>query len=91
MHSLVTDRIETPLGEMVLIANDGVLRLLEFADAEGRVEREFAKRFPNNSLVAEENPFGLSQKVAEYFAGDLHAIDTITTDGGGTLFEQQVW
>jgi methylated-DNA-[protein]-cysteine S-methyltransferase len=91
MHCFLTDRIETPIGEMVLVARDGVLLLLEFVDAKGRVERELKERFGDHELQQATNPFGLSDVVRDYFAGNTHAIDHVLSDGGGTEFERQVW
>ena len=91
MHCFLTDHISTPIGDMVLVARDGVLVLLEFADAEGRLAREMAARFGDVALQKTSNPFGLSDIVCEYFAGNLLAIDNLLTDGGGTEFERRVW
>ena len=91
MHCFLTDRISTPIGDMVLIARDGVLLLLEFDDATDRVAREMRVRFGEVVLQAASNPFGLSDIMRDYFAGNLHAIDHLITDGGGTEFERQVW
>jgi methylated-DNA-[protein]-cysteine S-methyltransferase len=91
MHCFLTDRIATPIGEMVLIAHDGVLLLLEFDDAKDRYMREMRARFGDVKLQPANNPFGLSACVRAYFAGELHAIEGVLTDGGGTEFEQQVW
>ena len=91
MHCILTDRIQTPIGDMILVARDGVLMLLEFEDATGRVEREMKLRFKNFELQQTENPFGLSQIMQNYFSGSINAIDNILTDGGGTTFEKSVW
>ena len=42
-------------------------------------------------LEPSKNPFGLSAIIRDYFAGNIAAIDPLTTDGGGTVFEKQVW
>jgi methylated-DNA-[protein]-cysteine S-methyltransferase len=91
MHCFLTDRIPTPIGEMILIARDGVLLLLEFDEARDRVKREVAARFGNVELQPATNPFGLTDVIKDYFAGNLRAIDTLLTDGGGTDFEKNVW
>ncbi len=88
---ILSDRIQTPIGDMTLLAADGVMLLLEFVDAEGRVEREISARFSEAEIVPSANPFGFSDRIANYFAGDLHTIDTIPTDGGGTEFQRRVW
>jgi methylated-DNA-[protein]-cysteine S-methyltransferase len=91
MHCFLTDRISTPIGDMMLIGRDGVLVLLEFLDAAVRVEREMRLRFGDVELKAADNPFGLSDIIRRYFEGDLLAIDNMLTDGGGTDFERRVW
>jgi methylated-DNA-[protein]-cysteine S-methyltransferase len=91
MHCFLTERIETPIGEMILVARDGVMLLLEFADATGRVEREMRARFGEHEMQPATNPFGLSDVVRDYFSGNLHAIDHVLADGGGTEFERKVW
>jgi methylated-DNA-[protein]-cysteine S-methyltransferase len=91
MHCILTDRISTPIGEMVLVALDGAVLLLEFADSEGRVAREMRQRFGAVDLQPTDNPFGVSDIIRDYFSGHLHAIDHLITDGGGSGFEQQVW
>jgi methylated-DNA-[protein]-cysteine S-methyltransferase len=89
--SILSDRIPTPIGDMILLAADGVMLLLEFIDAEGRVEREVKARFGVAEIVPTPNPFGFSERIINYFAGDLHTIDSIPTDGGGTEFQRRVW
>ena len=91
MHCLLTDRISTPIGDMILVARDGVLLLLEFEDAGERVARKLMKRFSVHELQSGANPFGLSDKIRAYYDGDLHVIDDILADGGGTAFETSVW
>jgi methylated-DNA-[protein]-cysteine S-methyltransferase len=91
MHCFLSDRISTPIGDMILIARDGVILLLEFADTDGRVMREMKARFGQVVLQPTDNPFGLSDVIRDYFAGQLHAIDQLISDGGGTDFERKVW
>jgi len=85
------DRIQTPIGSMILLARDGVLLLLEFEEAGDRVERELLARFGECQRVPAEDPFGLTSRVRAYFSGALDAIDGIATDGGGTNFQRRVW
>ena len=42
MNKILSDRFETPLGPMVLMARAGTLLLLEFEDATDRGGRESA-------------------------------------------------
>lgn len=91
MHCFLTETIPTPIGDMVLVARDGVLLLLEFDDAKDRYMREMRWRFGDVELQQSSNPFGLTDRVKAYYAGELSAIDDILTDGGGSDFERSVW
>ena len=91
MHCFLTDRIQTPIGELILVARDGVLLLLEFEEAMPRIERQMKARFTDFEMQLSTNPFGLTDIMRDYFGGNIHAIDNILTDGGGTSFEKQVW
>ncbi len=85
------DRIETPIGPMILLARDGVLLVLEFEEATDRVDREMKARFGAEVPQAATIPLAFSSRVRAYFAGDLTALDGIPTDGGGTDFQRRVW
>lgn len=91
MITILSDTIKTPMGDMILLARDGVMLLLEFADAEGRVERELRVRFPEHELIKTENPSGFSERIRAYYRGEMKAIEGIPTDGGGTEFQRRVW
>jgi methylated-DNA-[protein]-cysteine S-methyltransferase len=88
---ILSSRIDTPIGPLVLLAREGILLMLEFADAEARIEREMAARFGGETHQHADDPFGLCSRLRAYFAGDLSAIDHIETDGGGTAFQRRVW
>jgi hypothetical protein len=40
MPPIHSDTIPTPIGPMILLARDGIMLLLEFVDADHRMERE---------------------------------------------------
>ncbi len=42
-------------------------------------------------LVPGADPHGLTGAVADYFAGDLHAIDALPVKTAGTTFQQEIW
>lgn len=41
--------------------------------------------------ISATNPGGLSDKLRDYFAGNLSIIDTLPTATGGTPFQREVW
>ncbi len=42
-------------------------------------------------MANESDPWDLSSRLADYFAGDGRAFDGVVTDAGGTPFQQRVW
>lgn len=91
MSAILSDRIATPIGPMVLLARDGILLLLEFEDATDRVAREMKLRFGAADHQPTDDPFRLSSRLRDYYAGNLKAVEGIETDGGGTEFQRRVW
>ncbi|MEI9991327.1 MAG: methylated-DNA--[protein]-cysteine S-methyltransferase [Rhizomicrobium sp.] len=87
---LFLDRVETPIGELLLVADaQGALRLLEFGDKPGRWRPAFTRRF--GELAQTRDPSGLSSALARYFDGDLAAVDALATGAAGTPFQRSVW
>jgi methylated-DNA-[protein]-cysteine S-methyltransferase len=88
---LSIDRIESPLGTIVLITNGDRLCALDFADYEQRMLGLLSKRYQSFELVEYINPHGFSSQIRDYLAGDYACIYDIAIDAGGTDFQQLVW
>jgi methylated-DNA-[protein]-cysteine S-methyltransferase len=88
---LLIDRIESPMGVMVLITNDDRLCALDFADYEQRTLSLLSKRYQSFELVAHIDPHGFSSQIRAYLAGDHTSVHDIKLDAGGTDFQQLVW
>jgi methylated-DNA-[protein]-cysteine S-methyltransferase len=86
---LETDFLESPIGQVQLVASQGVVVLLDFADNTERIRHLLEKRFGMYSLEAKELPW--TKTVQNYFAGEFEALHSIPTDTGGTAFQQSVW
>ncbi len=92
-HCLLAQRIETPLGTMLAIADEEGLRLLEFADRRG-LERELAglrRRLkcaivPGSNATLEETV----RQLGRYFAGESLAFD-LPLAPVGSAFQLRVW
>ena len=94
MLHLLLDRLPTPIGQMILVADTaGNLRLAFFADHDDPVHRHLAYQYGSGKFHLEPapNPHGLTATLARYFAGDLHAIDDIPVETPGTSFQREVW
>lgn len=88
------DRIATPTGEMILIADrDGHLRTIDWTDHEARMKRLLDRQYGKGSykLTPARDPAGLASAMRRYFAGDLGAIDRLPVKTEGTAFQQTVW
>jgi methylated-DNA-[protein]-cysteine S-methyltransferase len=88
---LVVDEIASPLGNIVLIARESRLVMLEFANVpagrglsvEGRNGAQYFERACD--------PYGLSSRVRAYFSGDLGALADVEIEPAGTPFQLAVW
>lgn len=91
---LLIDRIQTPIGEMILVADhEGNLRAIDWTDHEDRMLRLLRRHYGPNGFALEPaaNPNGLSDAFRRYFAGNLTALDSISAKTAGTPFQREVW
>jgi len=91
---LLTDRLDTPIGELLIVADhDGNLRATEWVDHEGRINRILRLHYGENGFKLEpcHNPSGLTDAIRRYFAGELDAIDNLPVQTNGSPFQREVW
>jgi methylated-DNA-[protein]-cysteine S-methyltransferase len=91
---LLLDRIDTPIGELILVADHAAkLRAIDWTGYEPRMLRLLQLHYGKNGyrLETHRNPGGLSDTLASYFAGDVDAIDSIAVQTAGTPFQRSVW
>ncbi|MEO8736235.1 MAG: methylated-DNA--[protein]-cysteine S-methyltransferase [Edaphobacter sp.] len=94
VQQLLIDRIDTAIGEMILVADhDGNLRAIDWADHETRMRRLLRLHYGKDGFNLEPaaNPGGLSDAIRLYFAGDVNAIDLLPVETSGTPFQREVW
>jgi methylated-DNA-[protein]-cysteine S-methyltransferase len=92
--ALLIDRAETPIGEMLIVADrEGNLRAVDWADRETRMHRFLRLHYGENGFRLEptRNPNDLTYAISRYFEGELTAIDILPVQTGGTLFQRDVW
>jgi methylated-DNA-[protein]-cysteine S-methyltransferase len=86
--SLLRERFDTPVGEFLLITDEaGALRAANWTDREYRM----APALKGAMLSDRTTPSPGRLALEAYFAGDLHAIDDLVVETGGTAFQRQVW
>ena len=88
---ILTDRVETPIGSMLLMVEDDVVVGLEFDDQPERYMKNLRHRFADFAMREKFNPCGFSDRLRAYYAGDLSAVDDLPVEGGGTPFQERVW
>jgi methylated-DNA-[protein]-cysteine S-methyltransferase len=94
MLTLLQDKIDTPMGPLWIICDEQYrLRAVEWEEHSDRMEQllELHYRHEGYQRVGATDPGGLSGKLADYFAGDLGIIDTLSTATAGTPFQREVW
>ncbi len=82
--------IRSEIGPLVMVTDSVALCALDFGDGEERMNQLLSRRFESFELHRED-PLRVGEKVEAYLAGDLHALDEITVNPGGTEFQQTVW
>jgi methylated-DNA-[protein]-cysteine S-methyltransferase len=88
------DRIASPLGTLLVVCDDASrLRALDFHDYEPRMQRLLRTHYGEQGfeLVTGRAPAAVAEALAAFFAGALHAIESIEVRTGGTPFQRRVW
>lgn len=91
MKELQFDRIDSPIGTILLVVDDKRLCSLDYADYEPRMMTLLQKRYGVVHLEQVSDPCGFSRRVRDYLAGDYACLDAIAVSTGGTAFQQEVW
>jgi methylated-DNA-[protein]-cysteine S-methyltransferase len=91
---LFLERIDTPIGELVLVADrDKNLRAVDWTEYEHRMHRFLRLHYGKDgfSLEPAPSPSELASAMKNYFAGELDAIDKLPVQTAGTPFQRAVW
>jgi methylated-DNA-[protein]-cysteine S-methyltransferase len=94
MLKILEDKITTPLGPLWILCDELFhLRAVEWEEHSDRMEHllDIHYRAEGYQRVTASNPGGLSQKMRDYFDGDLAVIDTLPSATAGTPFQREVW
>lgn len=91
MKTLLSDRIDTPIGAILITVDSEQLCSLDFEENEQHIMASLRRRYGEFTLVPTRNPSGISERLRSYFAGDYSCLDNIPVNTGGTSFQQQVW
>ncbi|HUY13844.1 MAG TPA: methylated-DNA--[protein]-cysteine S-methyltransferase [Terriglobia bacterium] len=89
--NLLMDRIQSPIGDILIVSDGENLCAVEFDNGEGRLGVYLHKRFGDFTLHQSDDPQGFSDRLRAYFGGNIHALDDIPVATGGTEFQRRVW
>jgi methylated-DNA-[protein]-cysteine S-methyltransferase len=92
--NLTLERLPTAIGEL-LIVNDAHqrLRAVDWSDYEPRMLRLLRLHYGKHGYTLSDatSVSDNCRRLADYFDGDLGAIDALPTATGGTPFQRSVW
>lgn len=88
---MLIDRVDTPLGGVLVVAHGGRVCAVEFEDCRGRMLRLLRPRYGHVILWEADDPQGVSSRLRAYFAGRYEALDDIPIEPGGTAFQRRAW
>ncbi len=81
----------SPIGDIVVACVERAVVALRFSDQDGDFASLLGRRFDGWEAGSGPNATGAAARLRDYFAGDLHALDGLAVDTGGTPFQQSVW
>jgi methylated-DNA-[protein]-cysteine S-methyltransferase len=82
---------ESPLGPLLLAAEDGALVALSFAESAGEVRGWCERHLGPSSFISASDPAGAVRALDRYWAGRLDALSEIPVRLRGTGFQVRVW
>ncbi|MBE9066375.1 methylated-DNA--[protein]-cysteine S-methyltransferase [Leptolyngbya cf. ectocarpi LEGE 11479] len=90
-------KVDSPIGEILLVTDADVLVSLDYVGYEQRMMRLLEKRYGSFSLTemshgkADRPVKDIVARIRAYLSGDLSIIDEIPVNPGGTKFQATVW
>ena len=87
---LYADRIESPIGTILIVSDGPALCALDFRGYDHRMTAFLAARYGDYELREAHDPGGATSALRAYLGGDVRAVDALTVDTGGTPFQARV-
>jgi methylated-DNA-[protein]-cysteine S-methyltransferase len=91
MKELLVDYIESPIGKIMIVVDEGRMCALDFEGFEERMMKLLRRRYQQFELRQVDNPHGFSSCIKAYLEGDYSRLQAIPVSTGGTPFQQEVW
>jgi methylated-DNA-[protein]-cysteine S-methyltransferase len=84
-------RLQTPLGEVVLMASSKGLVSLQWEDRVEPTSRHLSRHLGTHLVQDVTELPGLSDNLLAYVQGDIHSLMRLPVDPPGTAFQRTVW
>lgn len=91
MMEFVATEIDSPIGPILIVADGGRLRALDYSGYERRMHALLGAHYGPYRLRHDSRPDHVATALQAYFTGELGAIDRIEVGLGGTSFQRQAW
>jgi methylated-DNA-[protein]-cysteine S-methyltransferase len=89
--SWLLEKVDSPMGDILLMHDGERLAALEFGDHEDRLRKLAARYLDDTTFVRTDEVSHFAKALRAYFAGDIQAIDTLETCALGTEFQAKCW
>jgi methylated-DNA-[protein]-cysteine S-methyltransferase len=84
-------RFPSPIGTLAIGTRDGVLSVLDLRGDLAAVATQLQSRFESRPDEDLSSAGHVLEAFRSYFAGEVHALDALVVDTGGTPFQRRVW
>jgi methylated-DNA-[protein]-cysteine S-methyltransferase len=91
VKKLLFDTIQSPIGNIIIVVDEGKMCALDFADYPERMTKLLQRRYEEIQWQQVDDPCGFSTRIKNYLAGDFSSLEAIPVTTGGTAFQQEVW
>lgn len=87
--NLIASTVSTPLGRMSVIASETAVHVAAFAEDAQQLRPRLRADLRDAEL--RRGPSGAAAALADYFDGDVSALDRVVADQPGGEFHRRVW
>jgi methylated-DNA-[protein]-cysteine S-methyltransferase len=89
--NLIIDRIDSPIGSLLVATDDGAVRMLHFGDDVAHAVRRLRGFYGTIEVVERRERLGVRERLDAYFSGEFGAFDDLPLATNGTAFQKTVW
>ena len=85
------NKVDSPLGKILVVTKGSDVCALDFADHEQRMRQILQSHYGDFSLITASDSLGICDRIQAYFSGNYESLATISVNPRGTPFQQKVW